>query len=252
MLAALKNQALVTFFFIASVCVLLISCGPKDINISKKVDSSAVIAALEQHGLELNKHYKILDKGVSHSDEKIIVSEYFWYGCSHCLDVDPVIKKWKIHLPENAEVLRIPVVWQPIMNLHAKVFYVAEQLLEDGELTSRTRQKLHESLFPVIMNLRSEQREKNQLASIRSHFTRFGISQDKFDELYESDAIKQQAVKAKSWQKISSIESTPIIIIDGIYKLNHHDFESKEDLIVYGNQIVNAIAESKSLATTEE
>ena len=252
MLLSIKHPRLITFIFVACVCALLISCGPQDINISKKVDSSAVIATLEQHGLELNKHYKILNKGVSHSDEKIIVSEYFWYGCSHCYDIDPIVRKWKIHLPENTEVLRIPVVWRPIMALHAKVFYVAEQLLAEGELTKRTRQKLHESLFPVIMNLRSEQREKSQLVSIKNHFTRFGISQEKFDELYESDTIKQQVAKAKSWQKISAIESTPIIIIDGIYKLNHHDYEAKEELIVFGNQIINAIADSKNNAAIIE
>jgi len=227
------------------ISYLVMSCGAKQEDTRTNVDSSAIIESLKTHGLERNNHYKILSKGVAHSEDKVIVSEYFWYGCSHCFSLDPIIKQWKRSLPSDAEILPIPVVWQPMMTLHAKAYYIGEQLLAEDLLSKRKRQNLHESLFPVIMNLRSETREKNQLASIRAHFSKFGITNEKFDELAESQLIKDKVAQAKRWQKMSGIEGTPVVIVDGIYKLNHGEFETKENLIVYGNQVVNAVLDAK-------
>ncbi len=228
--------------FLALIFVILItSCGPTEIS----EQEVAVLETLTALDLQAGTHFEVLDGGVTHADKEVVVSEYFWYGCSHCFSSEPIVKDWKQHLPENAKVIRVPVVWRPIMKLHAKVFYIGEALLAENALSADARQQLHETLFPVIMNLQSETREESQRITLQNHFAKFGISQDKFDALLASDEIAQQVKQAAKWQKQSDIAGTPTFIIDGKYRIDQNAFDRKEDLIVYGNQIINAVNDSK-------
>ena len=224
-----------------SLTIMLSGC-PSDDNSANNIK---VIEQLAGLGLEQNVHYEILSPGIDHPEGKVIVSEFFWYGCSHCYSAEPIVKDWKSSLPDDVEIVRVPVVWKPQMSLHAKVFYIGEQLLDTQQIKTLERQQLHESLFPVIMNLRSETNEDRQRTAIRDHFERFGISKALFDDLIESDTIKSKVSQAAEWQKFADIQGTPTFIIDGNYKIKNDEVEKPEDLITNGNQIIEAISTNK-------
>ena len=42
--------------------------------------------------------------------ETIEVVEYFWYRCSHCYALEPLLEPWASQLPEGARFRRIPAV----------------------------------------------------------------------------------------------------------------------------------------------
>ena len=62
------------------------------------------------------KHYVRIDPVVPPlaSDEaKHEVVELFWYGCSHCYDFEPHIKKWKEGKAEDVTFVRVPAIFNP-------------------------------------------------------------------------------------------------------------------------------------------
>ena len=44
------------------------------------------------------------------TDGKVEVLEFFWYGCPHCLHLEPLLKKWKATMPANAQFRRSPAI----------------------------------------------------------------------------------------------------------------------------------------------
>src|ERR1044072_4715102 len=58
---------------------------------------------------------------------KVEVNEVFWYGCSHCYALDPVLESWKKNKPEFVEFVRIPVIWGMSQRQHAKLFYTLQK-----------------------------------------------------------------------------------------------------------------------------
>ena len=77
-------------------------------------------------------HYKKLSNTITHSSKDIIVTEFFWYGCSHCAHFEPFIHQWEANKPAGVVLEQSPAIWSDAMKLHAKVFFIA-QTLGDAE-----------------------------------------------------------------------------------------------------------------------
>ena len=66
--------------------------------------------------------------------DKIEVAEIFWYGCNHCYDFEAFINRWKADIPANVRFVRIPAVWNPLVRLHAQLYYTEEVLVNNGKI----------------------------------------------------------------------------------------------------------------------
>jgi thiol:disulfide interchange protein DsbA len=105
--------------------------------------------------------------------DKIEVAEFFWYGCPHCFSFEPTINAWAAEIPANARFVRIPVVWNNVHELHARLFYTMEVLDRNGTLADG--ETFHNTVFQEI------QTRGNRLTSedsIRRLFERFGVDAD--------------------------------------------------------------------------
>lgn len=231
------------YLFISILGLMLSGCGSGENSTASASATSFIVEELEKSGLSKGDHYQLLKPGVQHEDAQLIVTEYFWYGCSHCYHAEPLVKEWKESLPEGAKIVRVPVVWRTIMKLHAQVFYTSEALANSGQLSSADREKLHESLFPVIMNLRSEKDFGRQRTALQNHFQKFDIQAELFNKTMESDEVAALVKQAADWQKLSDIQGTPSFVVNGIYKIDTEKLEGDQDLISVGNQIINIIKE---------
>ena len=65
----------------------------------------------------------------------------FWYGCSRCYALDPTLETWKQKKPAYVDFVRIPVMWGPPHQQHAKLFYT---------LMALNRLDLHGKVFDTI------------------------------------------------------------------------------------------------------
>jgi thiol:disulfide interchange protein DsbA len=145
--------------------------------------------------------------------DKIEVAEFFWYGCPHCYSFEPTINKWAADIPANVRFVRIPVVWNRVHEMHARIYFALEVLARNGELDDA--EKLHEDVFSEIQN------RGNRLTSedaIRRVFERHGVAADAFDKTWSSFEVDQKMRVAQDLGRRYTIQSVPAIVVNGKYR----------------------------------
>ena len=78
------------------------------------------------------KYVQISNQKQTESD-KIIVYEFFWYGCPHCYNLEPTIDKIEANLEKDTILVKIPAVLRNSWLNHAKAFYVLQQIKFSSE-----------------------------------------------------------------------------------------------------------------------
>ena len=70
------------------------------------------------------------------------VVEVFWYACGHCYLLEPKLEAWnrKGRAP-YVQLVRMPATWNPVLKMHARVFYTIELL---------GKPQLHDEVFREI------------------------------------------------------------------------------------------------------
>ena len=68
-------------------------------------------ASLADGKWQAGKHYTLLSPAqpTNVGPGKVEVIEVFWYGCSHCYELDPYLESWKKNKPAYIEFVRLPV-----------------------------------------------------------------------------------------------------------------------------------------------
>ena len=98
----------------------------------KRGDSSQAegrIDLVDEEPFVESEHYLVLEKPVPTRDSsKIEVVELFAYGCPHCYEFEPVIRKWGGQQASDVDFWYFPAVWNRAMELYARAFYAAREL----------------------------------------------------------------------------------------------------------------------------
>ncbi len=189
----------------------------------------AVAAAPADWKYSEGSHFRRLttSQGTSSPPDKIEVAEIFWYGCPHCYDFDPIIEQWKATLPADVSFVRIPVVWNPTNQVHARIMYTAEAL---GVLD-----KIHAAAFRAI------HQQNNMLmdeADIIKLFKDNGVDEAAFREAYGSFGVTSQLKRAENLTRRYGIRSVPIIVVNGKYVTDGKEIRSFPDLLSVTEELV--------------
>jgi thiol:disulfide interchange protein DsbA len=166
-------------------------------------------------------------QGTSSNPDKIEVAEIFWYGCNHCYNFDPMIEDWKAALPSDVSFVRIPVIWSPTHQEHARLMYTAEAL---GVLD-----QAHEAIFA------SFHQEGNTLANdadIVKLFASLGVDEPAFREAYNSFGVSSAVKRAENLTRRYGIRSVPIIVVNGKYVTEGDGIKSYGDLLEVTGELV--------------
>jgi thiol:disulfide interchange protein DsbA len=121
--------------------------------------------------------------------DKIEVAEFFWYGCPHCFSFEPTINAWAAEIPANARFVRIPVVWNNVHELHARLFYTMEVLDRNGTLADG--ETFHNTVFQEIQT---------------------------FNSTWKSFEVDQKLRVAKDLGRRYSIQGVPAVVVNGKYR----------------------------------
>ena len=152
-------------------------------------------------------HYTELPTPVNTRDAaKVEVIEAFWYGCSHCFRFEPLVLAWEQKLDEDVDFMRFPALWNPLMEIHARIYYTAESL----DLV----EELHPEIYSAI-NLQG-----NRLASegqIAELFAEHGVERDDFAAAFNSFSVRTRVKQAEQRMGDYQIRSTPNMIVNGKY-----------------------------------
>ncbi len=145
--------------------------------------------------------------------DKIEVAEIFWYGCSHCYDFEPFINGWDADKPASVRFVRIPAMWNRILQLHAQLFYTEEVLVRNGVIEDAAG--FREAVFQEY------HRRGNRLTSedsIRKLFEHFGVSADEFERAWKSFEVSQKLRLAEDLNRRYGVANVPTVVVNGKYR----------------------------------
>lgn len=165
--------------------------------------------------------------------DKIEVAEFFWYGCPHCYDLEPIINRWAADIPPGVRFVKIPATWNDLVKLHAQLFYAEEILVRNGKIKDADgfRSAVFEEYHRRGNRLLNEQ-------AIFKVFSRFGVSQEDFDKTWNSFEVSQKLRVASDLARRYSISSVPTIVVNGKYRTGGAEAGSYPKLIEVIDELI--------------
>jgi thiol:disulfide interchange protein DsbA len=158
-------------------------------------------------------HYEVIAKPVRTADpNKIEVTEVFWYGCPHCYAFEPLLDSWVEKLPSDVAFVRMPGMWNELMNVHAQIFYV-EQALGSFD-------KTHTVVFDAI---HQKQNYLQTQEAVRDLFVAQGVDAAEFDKAWASFGVSSQVKQAAAKMREYGINGVPNLIVNGKYRVSAND-----------------------------
>ncbi|MGB5247311.1 MAG: thiol:disulfide interchange protein DsbA/DsbL [Woeseia sp.] len=145
--------------------------------------------------------------------DKIEVAEVFWYGCAHCNDFEPFINGWAAKKPANTRFVRIPAMWNPLVKLHAQLYYTEEVLAKNGKLANP--QVFHAAVFNEYHQRGNRLTSEEAIAEL---FARFGVSQEDFKSTWNSFEVAQKLRVAEDLGRRYGITGVPAVVVNGKYR----------------------------------
>ena len=170
-----------------------------------------------QANYKLGRDYGSLSKPLPIKQDGVVdVIEIFWYGCGHCFNLAPVVSNWAKQKDSSVNYQKMPVTWGPVHQLHAKLFYTIEALgiAETG----------HSAVFTVI------HKEGNFLASeaaIIDFLEKLGINKSEAIKYMNSFSVRQKVKRAIEITKQFKVTATPMMFVDGQYRVEAKGGSSK-------------------------
>ena len=176
------------------------------------------------------KQYRKVREIQEPADKKrILVEEFFWYGCPHCYALDPVISAWAKTKPADVDFTRVPnTLGRPQGVVHARAFYTAEAL--------NVFDKMHTAMFDAI------HREGQQLATeaeVAALFSRtLGLMPDVVANTSRGFTVDARFRKSEQLSKDYGITSVPVVVVGGKYMTSAQMAGSNEAMLKVVNSLV--------------
>jgi thiol:disulfide interchange protein DsbA len=170
----------------------------------------------------------------THNPDKIEIIEFFWYGCPHCYDFEPLLEKWVKALPKNVEFIRQPAVFSELWGKHAKAYFTAEAL---GVVD-----KVHNDFFDALQTKKQHLETEDELAKF---FVAHGVNENEFRTTYNSFLVDTKVRQAATTAGRYGITGVPAIIINGKYKTNGPLAGSHEKMLEVINQLIQKESKAK-------
>jgi protein dithiol oxidoreductase (disulfide-forming) len=192
-------------------------------------DNSSAAPAKTDWQYQEGQHFSTLTsaQGTSSSAGKIEVAEVFWYGCSHCYNLEPVLTDWVKKLPADVSFVRIPVMWNPTNEIHGRIYYTAEAL---GKLD-----RINPAMFKAI---HVENRPLTEEKDILEFFEQNGVSAADFNKTFRSFAVESALKRAKDLTVKYKVRGVPLLVIDGKYTTDGPKIRSHQDLLAVTEELV--------------
>lgn len=141
------------------------------------------------------------------SGDRIEVRELFWYGCPHCYHLEPALREWLKHKPDDVAFVRMPAILGQSWELLGHAYYTAQVL---GVVD-----KVHE---PIFDRIHKDRKRIRTVDDVRAIFVEQGIPANDFDKAWNSFAVVTRTNRAKRVRDMYGISGVPTLIVNGKYR----------------------------------
>ena len=185
---------------------------------------------------KLGVHYLRLSptQPTSSNPDQVEVCEVFWYGCPHCNAFDPMLEQWRKQQPDYVSFVRVHALWNPLLQIHARLFYTAQELGRGEELHTAIFREIHERGNAL------DTEEK-----IEEFFGRSGVDSTAFKTAWGSFAVQSKLQRADELNRRYRIGSVPTIVVNGKYTTDGPMAGSYEALLELVDELVAAEREGR-------
>ena len=173
------------------------------------------------------KYIQISNQKQTESD-KIVVYEFFWYGCPHCYNLEPTMDRIESNLEKDTILVKIPVALRDTWESHAKAYYALQQMKLDDNLHEKIFTEIH------INSNRLDTKEK-----LTQFIEDEGYNSKRFSEIFDSFGTDLRVKKASRLANQYQITSVPTLIINGKYKTSGSLVSSYEELYDVVQLLIN-------------
>jgi protein dithiol oxidoreductase (disulfide-forming) len=162
----------------------------------------------------------------------IPVLEFFMWLCSHCYSFEPELMRWDEETASQVALTRVPAVFYPPADLHARAFYTAQVL---GKLDA-----MHPAFYDEIHTRANPLDSRAALAEI---FARFDVDAATFDATFDSSEVDAHVRRAIELSQEYGIRATPSFVVAGRY-LTNPSLAGPDTLAVVDHLVAKERAES--------
>jgi thiol:disulfide interchange protein DsbA len=137
---------------------------------------------------------------------KIEVIEFFWYGCPHCLAVEPQVNTWLKTIPADVVFKRIPAFPSDAWGATVPLYYTLEAM----GLLDKYHQKVFDAMQKDNVNLGNKRLREEWLA-------KNGIDVTKYNEMEKSFTVATKVARARTMTGSYRVDSVPRFFVNGKY-----------------------------------
>ena len=166
--------------------------------------------------------------------DKIEVIQFFYYGCPHCFDQQPLIEDWLAKKPADVEFRYLPTLRDDKWLVLTRAYFTLEKF---GEAA-----RLHRPIYDVInfdgINLGEEEK-------LFAWVARNGVERNRFVEVYQSEEIKGKVDAVRKLSSDYNVRATPTIVVAGKYMFSSGQAGSHADAIRLLDQFIAQARQEK-------
>lgn len=157
--------------------------------------------------LKEGRDFREINPPLAPGKERIEVTEFFWYGCPHCFDFEPILAAWVKKLPADVSFQRVPAIfpnnkWTP----GARLYYTLDAMnLVD---------KLHRDVFNAI---HVERRRLDDEKVVFDWLAKQGVDAKRFSEVWSSFGVQSRVQQARELTKAAGLTGVPSVAVQGRY-----------------------------------
>lgn len=142
---------------------------------------------------------------------KVEVIEVMWLGCPHCYALEPYVKTWLKTKPAYIEFTRVPVIWGPTHQAHARLFYTLKALGQP-DLIDKAFDTIQQQRNPLIGSTDAETLQIEQAWAAQN-----GVSAADFANAYHSFSVSSDLARAEELTQRYRVQDVPFIVVNGKY-----------------------------------
>lgn len=153
-------------------------------------------------------HYKKLPDNARALVVKGTVQEFFFYGCSHCQEMEKPLKEWLANKPKHIQFEAIPAVFQsPAWATLARIHFA---------LKASNQLALHSKVFELFLQDKARPKNQEEVADLLAAKDK-SFDKAAFLKAYDSDANTADITRAAKLSGQYQLEAVPTFVVNGHY-----------------------------------
>lgn len=173
------------------------------------------------------KEYQVLKAPQPVAPGKIEVTEFFWYGCPHCYNLEPSVNAWLKTAPKDVVFRRVPAAPNESWGQMAGVFYTLEAM---GVL-DQMHTKVFDAMHKDNLNLGNKKIREEWLA-------KNGVEVAKYNDVEKSFTVASKIQRARQLTGAYRVDSVPRIVVNGKYYTSAEQAGGTEKLFPVVDQLI--------------